>query len=267
MPCGLRLGVYVGYFSKKCPKNLGRFSQSFPPAGGRWILDRMVGSVAAGSFFLEQAPIGSSLDDDCIFEWPTTWVFSVKFLHFGAEKTKCRVSTQTTCPSQKVGLVPFLGWNFHSRSRTFEKTDGSKGFGPSRSTSLGPELLKDTSFGSENSWSSYMKDIGASLGSIFEKKKRKQKRGDLVECYLDGNLFFGCFWFMIFCLFVVVLANVGCCILSGLMLVVGWMLVVVGCFLLLQGNHKSHPKFGTPQWSSEVFGRLGNQPISSLWQS
>ena len=97
----------------------------------------------------------------------------------------------------------------------------------------------------------------------LKKKHRKQKRGIWLECYLDGNLFLDV-WFMIFCLFVVVLVNVGCCILSGLMLVVGWMLVVVGCFLLLQGNHKSHPKFRTPQWSSEVFGRLGNQPISSL---
>ena len=82
MPCGLRLGLYVGYFSKKCPKNSVDFPNrnGFRPAGGRWIVDRKdfvffkissnsstVGSVAAGSFFLEQAPIGSSLDDDCIF--------------------------------------------------------------------------------------------------------------------------------------------------------------------------------------------------------
>ena len=133
---------------------------------------------------------------------------------------------------------------------------------------MGPELLKDTSFGSENSWSSYMKDIGASPGILFCNLKRKQQEavgtGGFGGMLFGWESFFGCFWFMIFCLFVVVLVNVGCCIISGLMLVVGWMLVVVGCFLLLQGNHKSHPKFGTPQWSSEVFGRLGNQPISSL---
>ena len=82
MPCGLRLGLYVGYFLfQKCPKN----SVDFPNpshqsvAGGSWIgfilcffkicsNSSTVGSVAAGSFFLEQAPIGSSLDDDCIFE-------------------------------------------------------------------------------------------------------------------------------------------------------------------------------------------------------
>ena len=90
----------------------------------------------------------------------------MKFLHFGPKKTKCRVSTQTTCPSQKVGR-PILGMELSLTFTNFRDPRGSKGFGPSRSTSLGPELLKDTSFGSENSWSSYMKDIGASLGILF----------------------------------------------------------------------------------------------------
>ena len=102
---------------------------------------------------------------------------------------KCRVSTQTTCPSQKVGR-PFMGeWNFHSRSRTFGIRWIAQGFGPSRSTSLGPELLKDTSFGSENSWSSYMKDIGASHGGIFEKKTTGSS--------WDGGIWWNAYWMYI----------------------------------------------------------------------
>lgn len=212
MPCGLRLGLYVGYFLfQKCPKN----SVDFPNpshqsvAGGSWIVDRIlldsstVGSVAAGSFLFGASPHRIHL-------WTTiaylndllyTWVFSVKFLHFGPEKMKCRVSTQTTCPSQKVGLLPLFVMELSLTFTNFRDPTEIRGVRPSRSTSLGPELLKDTSFGSENSWSSYMKDIGASDGGTFRKENNRKQlgRGDLVECYLDGNLFLDVFgsWFFV----------------------------------------------------------------------
>lgn len=80
MPCGLRLGVYLGYFSKKCPKNSVDFpnrNSRFPTRRwqvDRWIVDRMdfvFFKICSNSstnwdrllldlFFLEQAPIGSS---------------------------------------------------------------------------------------------------------------------------------------------------------------------------------------------------------------
>lgn len=108
------------------------------------------------------------------------------------EKRKHLPKTRTLFYS---GLLPLFGMELSLTFTNFRDPTEIRGVRPSRSTSLGPELLKDTSFGSENSWSSYMKDIGASDGGTFRKENNRKQlgRGDLVECYLDGNLFLDVF--------------------------------------------------------------------------
>ena len=67
--------------------------------------------------------------------------------------------TRTFLPTCLVGLF-FLRRKGCFGGGELEKATRSPRLIGERSTSLGPELLKDVSFGSENQWSSYMKDIG-----------------------------------------------------------------------------------------------------------
>ena len=74
------------------------------------------------------------------------------FFEMGMNKTR------TFLPTCLVGL--FFFYDEKGVSGELEKATRSPRLIGERSTSLGPELLKDVSFGSENQWSSYMKDIG-----------------------------------------------------------------------------------------------------------